>query len=392
MKVACEACDIDALNHDDYNFITEYTECAGIIADALRILEGQNHSFALYLPVLFGVRTALSEIVSLEYCKPLLDSIIKGFNDRLDNHMNIRLSLSRPLFMAMASHLRYKFDYMRANRVSLLIYSNIEKFLYNECEKIFMSRFDQRDQVQEPTEPMSIASQDNLTQPQPQSNDVEMVTAGPSHSADDPLHSNETPQLDGRLSKLLVATDVSHSLKKIALQNRNQTISAQITEYLNTPRIQGTDDDVVAHLNNYPLVKEVFLKYNCIKTSEAICERIFSYAGWLKCSFFVRQFECDCDVFVSLTINMDGVGKFFGFGILIFNSEKRLNHQIFKDELACLKTLEHSSWKRDLKWFIVLKIKLYQCTIFTVTVNTIRHSLHSVSMYTYCYVLFMFMF
>lgn len=72
---------------------------------------------------------------------------------------------------------------------------------------------------------------------------------------------------------------------------------------------------------------------------------------------------------------MDGVGKFFGFGILFLNSEKRLNHQIFKDKLAWLKTLEYSLWKRDLKWFIVLKIKFYQCTIFTVTVNTIRISI-----------------
>lgn len=196
--------------------------------------------------------------------------------------MNIRLTMARPVFMAMISHPRYKFDYMRANRVSLLIYSNIEKFLYNECEKIYMSK------IEPPTTPISTAAQGILTQPQI---DIEMVMAGlsgPSHS-DSAMHSNQEPQLDGRLGTLLIPTDVSHSLNNIALQQRNQMISSQITEYLNSPRIKGTDADVIAHLNNYPLVKAVFLKYNCIKTSEAICERIFSYAGW--CSFFVRKFE-----------------------------------------------------------------------------------------------------
>lgn len=48
----------------------------------------------------------------------------------------------------------------------------------------------------------------------------------------------------------------------------------EIKSYLREP----TTHDLHS-LDKYPEMKKVFLKFNCLMTSEADCERIFSYAG-----------------------------------------------------------------------------------------------------------------
>lgn len=55
-----------------------------------------------------------------------------------------------------------------------------------------------------------------------------------------------------------------------------QTVSAEISSYLREKH--SLDMDI---LEKYPFIKQIYLKFNCIKTSEAIMERIFCYAGLL---------------------------------------------------------------------------------------------------------------
>lgn len=52
-------------------------------------------------------------------------------------------------------------------------------------------------------------------------------------------------------------------------------IVSEIAAFLST----RTTTNIVDGLNNYPTIKRIFLKYNCIRSTEAICERLFSYAG-----------------------------------------------------------------------------------------------------------------
>lgn len=54
----------------------------------------------------------------------------------------------------------------------------------------------------------------------------------------------------------------------------NFNIAREINTYL-----ASACDHEYEYLNNYPTIKQIFLKFNCIRSSEAICERMFSYAG-----------------------------------------------------------------------------------------------------------------
>lgn len=72
---------------------------------------------------------------------------------------------------------------------------------------------------------------------------------------------------------LLIKHDVSASIG----QNHDikKRLEDEIEDYLSAPDNQNIEEG----LSNYPNIKELFLMYNCIKSSEAICERMFSYAG-----------------------------------------------------------------------------------------------------------------
>lgn len=74
-----------------------------------------------------------------------------------------------------------------------------------------------------------------------------------------------------RYSSLLVENIVS-------LENtldEDEHIKAEIDTYLR----QKTSISVESGLKDFPIIRNIFLKYNCIRSSEAICERMFSYAG-----------------------------------------------------------------------------------------------------------------
>lgn len=74
--------------------------------------------------------------------------------------------------------------------------------------------------------------------------------------------------------QLLVEFDVSAS---IGLNKRDfkDDIRREVDMYFSTKPSLNIEDG----LRSYPNIHRVFLKFNCIRSSEAICERMFSYAG-----------------------------------------------------------------------------------------------------------------
>lgn len=63
-----------------------------------------------------------------------------------------------------------------------------------------------------------------------------------------------------------------------------QNAMYEITKFLQMP-LAVTDDDLEFQLNSSPVIKKVFHKYNALSSSEADCERLFSYAGIKKLIF-----------------------------------------------------------------------------------------------------------
>lgn len=64
---------------------------------------------------------------------------------------------------------------------------------------------------------------------------------------------------------------------------QNTCLISEISAYFRAPKItfqtENHDYERLCYLDNYPLIKEVYLKYNCISPTEADVERVFSYAG-----------------------------------------------------------------------------------------------------------------
>lgn len=56
-------------------------------------------------------------------------------------------------------------------------------------------------------------------------------------------------------------------------------ISAYFREPKFVPQSNNKDYECLHYLDKFPLMKELYLKYNCIFQSEADIERVFSYAG-----------------------------------------------------------------------------------------------------------------
>lgn len=80
--------------------------------------------------------------------------------------------------------------------------------------------------------------------------------------------------------KLLVEFDVSASIGMgYNKSDYKEIIMREVDMYLSSKPASN----IVAGLRDYPNLRRVFLKFNCIRSSEAICERMFSYAGCLFC-------------------------------------------------------------------------------------------------------------
>lgn len=64
---------------------------------------------------------------------------------------------------------------------------------------------------------------------------------------------------------------------------QNSNLIAELSAYLREPKIQlksnDHDHERLQYLDKFPLIKQLFLKYNCIFQTEADVERVFSYAG-----------------------------------------------------------------------------------------------------------------
>lgn len=74
---------------------------------------------------------------------------------------------------------------------------------------------------------------------------------------------------------LIIIHDVTNSNSNQSRTTKREQIEKEIDKFLS----EKTSTNVCETLNDFPNIKKVFMKYNCIRSSEAICERLFSYAG-----------------------------------------------------------------------------------------------------------------
>lgn len=77
---------------------------------------------------------------------------------------------------------------------------------------------------------------------------------------------------------------------------------AELSAYLREPKMQFVSKDCnyerLQYLDKFPLIKQLYLKYNCIFQTEADVERVFSYAG----IFFLLVSNCVVHLLIKRSI------------------------------------------------------------------------------------------
>lgn len=103
----------------------------------------------------------------------------------------------------------------------------------------------------------------------------------------------------------LYRSNVVHMLREYDHSNmlfgeftQSAPLIAELSAYLRKPKIvyktDNRDFERLTYLNEFPIIKQLYLKYNCIFATEADVERVFSYAGRIFVDFFVYLCCCLC--------------------------------------------------------------------------------------------------
>lgn len=252
LELACFHLKIECFQEDEYAFLREYHQVIKPVALALKTLESNQNSFGVYLPILFGFRKKMNDLRSLNiiYCDPLITAIEDGFEKRFGDLLNTHYSLGTqvPLFVAMATNPQYKLNYMGLARVPSHTSQKIRNMLQEAAKEIV--EFENRTKTASTLADVNTPATATATQAE-----------GISQRNDDDY------------STLLVENDVSSGLS--AVLDVNSRNMYEIENWL----CLSTDPDIKAAFKDFPLIKKLFMKFNCIRSSEAICERLFSYAG-----------------------------------------------------------------------------------------------------------------
>lgn len=76
----------------------------------------------------------------------------------------------------------------------------------------------------------------------------------------------------------------------------NTSLISELSSYLREPAIKYTTEchafERIQYLHKFPLIKQIYLKYNCISPTEADVERVFSFAGRFKLIRFPIKKQC----------------------------------------------------------------------------------------------------
>ncbi|XP_060845241.1 uncharacterized protein LOC132924816 [Rhopalosiphum padi] len=211
----------------------EYSKTMEPLAISLDKLQGENRSFLGYVaPTILVLRRLLIASTNLKYCKPLSLIIIKSIETRFSYLFNLSSPESKIFIISSISHPKFKLSWVPV------------RFM-NVCKTLFL-------------------------------NECSVVAATSEHFMNSVI---ENEEIDSDTSDHEFYSNIcSTSTNNISINNTDSE-----TKTLNYANLQGIsflssnkkDLDI---LNQYPIIKEVFLKYNTTIPSSAPVERLFSKA------------------------------------------------------------------------------------------------------------------
>jgi len=213
----------------DWNFLVEYVKVMEPLTIALDKLQGEKSCYLGYVaPTIITIRHKLMEQNHLVYCASLSKAIIKGIEKRYPFIFDLKDPKSKPYILAAVSHPKFKMDWMPQQ------FSEV-------CKQLFISECNQ------------IGSLIN------------------SETGNSTVSDNDSE--DDFYSSLLPSSQSSGSVDSSS-QRIDNMASVQGLSFLNSKKKDGRKD--LTTLDNYPIVKQIFLKYNTTLPSSAPVERLFS--------------------------------------------------------------------------------------------------------------------
>lgn len=253
----------------------EYFQIINKIAIALKTLEGNRHTFGLYLPTLFGLQNILKKNANITTtetleCFELAKALDAAFERRFGQLMDINdpEGRSAPLYIAMLTNPQFKLNFMGSKTIQPNVLRQLKEMLVSAAIQIEQSKSSSR---------LGEKSNDNNCTAA-----IErkcklyffkfLVTELFFVFEYDHFFLRLVSKPNG-LCELLVENDVTQSLG--SMWDDRERIIKQIDGYLCTK----TTPNIEEGLKNFPVIRELFEKFNCIRSTEAICERMFSYAG-----------------------------------------------------------------------------------------------------------------
>lgn len=219
------------IKESEYDYLEEFLKCAGPIAEALDIMQGENNTYyGIVLPCLYALRKQLKKIkrnTIFNYCQPLIETYINSVEKRFVKYFDTSTPEFQNAAVASVSFPRFKNKWLccvlldQRNNVLNIFKTVISKEI--NCE----------------------------------------------------------PKLQIKKNK------TENRFFNFDSDSDSENTENAPTQYLELPLTKAEllmlhffaeDSPELEILNRYPEIKKVFIKYNTILPSSAPVERLFSYA------------------------------------------------------------------------------------------------------------------
>lgn len=221
-----EKLNLNKIKTTEWHFLDEYIKVMEPLTIALDKLQGEKTCYLGYVaPTIITLKHILMEQSHLVYCGPLSKAIIRGLEKRYSFVFDLKDPKSKPYILSAISFPKFKLSWVPTEYIEV-------------CQQLFLS----------------------------ECNDID--SAKKIESGNISISENDSGD---EFYSLMTQSQSSSSLSEASNNNMG---SVQGLSFLNSKKKDGGKELNI--LDNYPIVKQLFLKYNTTLPSSAPVERLFS--------------------------------------------------------------------------------------------------------------------